>query len=59
MSKRDTQVLIEVRDELREIKHTLNDLKDDLRTDRKMVWKVLLLTIAGAFALIGIKIVFP
>ena len=55
----ETQLLTEIKEELHNLNETLEDVKEDLRTDRSMVWKVLLITIAGAFALIGIKLALP
>jgi len=55
----EIQLLTEIKEELHNLNENLEDVKEDLRTDRSMVWKVLLITIAGAFALIGIKLALP
>ena len=59
MSSDEIRLLAEIKAELVTVNERLNDLKEDLRTDRSWVWKVLLLTIGGAFSLIGIKLVMP
>lgn len=53
------QLLTEIREQIKANNTVLTDIKEDLRTDRSMVWKVLLLTIAGAFAVIGVRMALP
>jgi len=60
MSAEETNRLLnEIKAELMKIDNTLGDIKDDLKTDRAHLWKILALTIIGAFALIGIKLAIP
>lgn len=58
-SSDEIRILTEIKEQLVGVNDKLNDLKEDLRTDRSWVWKILALTIIGAFALIGVKLVFP
>lgn len=44
---------------LDEILRTLQAMQSTLAEDRKMMWRILALAIAGAFALIGIKLAIP
>lgn len=53
------QLLTEIKENLKQINACLCDIKDDLKTDRGWTWKVLLLTIGGSFALIGVKLAIP
>jgi len=53
-----TQILIEIKEQLVQMNNKLEDVKLCLHNDRKMLWKILGLTIAGAFALVGIKLLF-
>jgi len=46
------QLLIQQNAQLREIKEVLSE-------DRKMMWRLLFMVIAGAFLLIGIKLYLP
>jgi hypothetical protein len=55
----ETQILIQIREQLIYLNSKIDSIKLTLESDRSMMWKVLGLTIAGAFALIGIKMVFP
>lgn len=57
--KTELEVLIDIEKKLAEIDNDLKDIRDILNVDRNNLWKVLLMTIAGAFALIGIKLVIP
>jgi len=59
MSSQEIQLLTEIKAQLQEVNNTLRDLKGDLQTDRTWVWRILALTILGAFALIGVKLAFP
>lgn len=52
-------ILIEIKEQLVSMNNKLEDVKNILSNDRAMLWKVLAITIMGAFALIGIKLVFP
>lgn len=45
--------------ELEDVVRELQEIKRVLENDRSMMWKVLLVTIGGAFALIGVRLVFP
>jgi len=53
------RVLIEIKGKLEHIDTTLEDMKDGLSNDRSNLWKVLTITIVGAFALVGVRLVFP
>lgn len=53
------KILIEIREQLIQVNSKLQDVKEVLQNDRSMLWKILALTICGAFALIGIKLAFP
>jgi hypothetical protein len=53
------RLLTEINEKLASINNTLNNIKDDLRTDRSNLWKILALAIGGAFALVGIKLAIP
>jgi len=53
------QLLTEIKEKLTQVNTVLCDIKDDLKTDRAWIWKVLLLTIGGAFAIIGVKLAIP
>ncbi|MEM1563005.1 MAG: hypothetical protein QXV75_08500 [Candidatus Bathyarchaeia archaeon] len=52
-------VLLDIRDKITEMNQKLEGIRNDLQTDRGNLWKILALTIIGAFALIGVKLVFP
>jgi len=45
--------------DLADVVRELERIHDVLADDRKMMWRVLLAVIAGAFTLIGVKIAFP
>jgi len=53
------QQLIEIKAQHISMNDKLEDMKQCLATDRQFLWKLELLTIGGAFALIGIKLVLP
>jgi hypothetical protein len=55
----NTQILTEIKEQLVSLNSKIQDVKDILQNDRANLWKILGLTIVGAFALIGIKLVFP
>jgi len=59
MSSQEIAILIEIKEKLTEMNTKLEDIKDGLATDRSNLWKVLTITIIGAFALVGIKLVLP
>jgi len=54
-----TQILVEIKEQLVSLNSKIEDVKNILQNDRANLWKILGLTIVGAFALIGIKLVFP
>jgi len=58
-SKQEVAILIEIKEKLIEMNTKLEDIKDGLASDRSNLWKVLTITIIGAFALVGIKLVMP
>ena len=53
------QILVEIKEQLVMLNDKIEDVKLILQNDRKMMWKILALTIAGSFALVGIKLIFP
>jgi hypothetical protein len=55
----NVQILTEIKEQLEALNTKMEDVKTILQNDRSNLWKILGLTIAGAFALIGIKMVFP
>jgi hypothetical protein len=55
----NTQILTEIKEQLVSLNTKIEDVKNILQNDRANLWKILGLTIVGAFALIGIKLVFP
>jgi hypothetical protein len=55
----NTQILTEIKEQLVALNNKIEDVKTILQNDRSNLWKILGLTIAGAFALIGIKMAFP
>jgi hypothetical protein len=55
----NTQILVEIKEQLVSLNTKIEDVKNILQNDRANLWKILGLTIVGAFALIGIKLVFP
>jgi len=55
----EARLLMEIKEQLVAISTKLEDIKDGLASDRGNLWKILALTIAGAFALVGIKLVLP
>jgi len=55
----DTQILAEIKEQLVSLNTKIEDVKNILQNDRANLWKILGLTIVGAFALIGIKLIFP
>lgn len=59
MNDSDTKILLDIKDKLTEVNTTLQMIRAGLETDRSNMWKILALTICGAFALIGVKLVFP
>jgi hypothetical protein len=55
----NTRILVEIKEQLVMLNNKIEDVKTVLQNDRKMMWKILALTIAGSFALVGIKLIFP
>jgi hypothetical protein len=55
----NTKILVEIKEQLISLNQKIEDVKNILQSDRANLWKILGLTIVGAFALIGIKLVFP
>jgi hypothetical protein len=55
----NVQILTEIKEQLEALNTKMEDVKTILQNDRSNLWKILGLTIAGAFALIGIKMAFP
>jgi hypothetical protein len=53
------QLLTEIKEQLKANNIVLTDIKTTLQNDRSSMWKLLMLVIGGAFALIGIKLVLP
>lgn len=53
------EILTEIREQLKSTNQCLCDLKNTMNTDRSWMWKILALTIVGAFAVIGVRIAFP
>jgi hypothetical protein len=54
----DAKILTEIKEQLVALNYKIEDVKIVLQNDRANLWKILGLTIAGAFALIGIKMFF-
>jgi hypothetical protein len=52
-------LLMDIKSELTKMNMLLMTINEGLQTDRCNLWKILALTIIGAFALIGIKLAFP
>jgi len=52
-------LLVEIRERLEAIEDRLNDIHNMLRAQQSYLWKVLMMTIAGAFLLIGVKLYIP
>jgi len=55
----EVRVLMEIKEKLTEMNQKLEDIKDGLSSDRSWLWKILLVTIVGAFALVGVKLMIP
>jgi hypothetical protein len=55
----NTQILTEIKEQLVSLNCKIEDVKNILQNDRSNLWKILGLTIVGAFALVGIKLFFP
>jgi hypothetical protein len=55
----NTQILTEIKEQLVSLNCKIEDVKNILQDDRSNLWKILGLTILGAFTLVGIKLVFP
>jgi len=55
----NTQILVEIKEQLVSLNNKIEDVKCILQNDRSNLWKILGLTIVGAFALVGIKLFFP
>jgi hypothetical protein len=55
----DTKILVEIKEQLVSLNQKIEDVKNILQSDRANLWKILGLTIIGAFALVGIKLFLP
>jgi hypothetical protein len=55
----NTQILVEIKEQLVSLNTKIEDVKNILQNDRANLWKILGLTIVGAFALVGIKLLLP
>jgi len=53
------RLLMELKEEIVKSNHVLEDIRDVLREDRKMMWRVLIMAIVGAFLLVGVKLMLP
>lgn len=42
-----------------DVQQELQNIREILAHDRKMMWYVIIITLTGAFALIGVKLVIP
>jgi len=58
-NERIVALLVEIRERLEAIEDRLNDIHNMLRAQQSYLWKVLMMTIAGAFLLIGVKLYIP
>jgi len=58
-NERIVALLVEIRERLEAIEDRLNDIHNTLRAQQSYLWKVLMMTIAGAFLLIGVKLYIP
>jgi len=58
-NERIVALLVEIRERLESIEDRLNDIHNTLRAQQSYLWKVLMMTIAGAFLLIGVKLYIP
>jgi hypothetical protein len=52
----ETKILVEIEKQLVNINNKIEDVKNILQNDRANLWKILALTIIGAFALVGIRL---
>jgi uncharacterized membrane protein YraQ (UPF0718 family) len=52
----DTKILVEIKEQLVSLNSKIEDVKNILQNDRANLWKILALTIIGAFALVGIRL---
>ena len=52
-------LLMDIKSELVKMNMLLTTVNEGLQTDRSNLWKILALTIIGAFALIGVRLAFP
>lgn len=55
----EIKILTEIKKTLEANNEVLRDIKATLQNDRSMMWKILALTIGGAFAIVGVKLAFP
>jgi uncharacterized membrane protein YraQ (UPF0718 family) len=55
----NTKILVEIKEQLVSLNQKIEDVKDILQNDRANLWKILGLTIIGAFALVGIRLFLP
>ena len=55
----NTKILVEIKEQLVSLNQKIEDVKNILQNDRANLWKILGLTIIGAFALVGIKLFLP
>jgi uncharacterized membrane protein YraQ (UPF0718 family) len=55
----NTKILVEIKEQLVSLNQKIEDVKNILQNDRANLWKILGLTIIGAFALVGIRLFLP
>jgi uncharacterized membrane protein YraQ (UPF0718 family) len=55
----NTKILVEIKEQLVSLNSKIEDVKSILQNDRANLWKILALTIIGAFALVGIRLFLP
>jgi uncharacterized membrane protein YraQ (UPF0718 family) len=55
----NTKILVEIKEQLVSLNSKIEDVKNILQNDRANLWKILALTIIGAFALVGIRLFLP
>ena len=55
----ELSLLVEIREAIKNNTACLNAMQITLQSDRTMMWKIVALTIIGAFAIIGVKLVTP
>lgn len=55
----EIKLLTEIKEAITNNTKCLSEMSSILTQDRAMMWKILALTIIGAFAIIGVKLAFP